>query len=89
MQAYEKPEPTIPRVAGHHQDWVQAIRSGEQAGSNFDYGGPLTELALLGIIATRMAGRKLAWDGERAAFTNCDEANEMIRPPYRTGWSLE
>jgi len=89
MQAYKQPEPTIPRVkGGHHQDWLRAIKEGKQAGSNFDYGGPLTEIALLGIIATRMLGRKLEWDSDKARFTNCDEANQFINPPYRQGWIL-
>jgi len=89
MKAYKRPEPTIPRVkGGHHQDWLRAIKQGKKAGSNFDYGGPLTEIAQLGIIATKMLGRKLEWDGENMRFTNCDEANELINPPYRQGWTL-
>ncbi|MFZ2147809.1 MAG: Gfo/Idh/MocA family oxidoreductase [Sedimentisphaerales bacterium] len=88
MRAYEQPAQTLPRVQGHHKDWLDAIKNNTQAGSNFDYGGPLTELALLGIIATKMLGRKLQWDGENMRFTNCDEANQFINPPYREGWTL-
>jgi len=88
MQAYQKPKPTIPRVEGHHQDWLQAIREGRPAGSNFDYGGPLTEIALLGAIAIRFPGTKLEWDAENMRFTNCDEANQYVDPPYREGWTL-
>jgi len=88
MKAYELPEPSIPRVRGHHDDWLQAIKNGGQAGSHFDYGGPLTELARLGIIAMQMLGRKLEWDGQNMRFTNCDEANELINPPSRKGWTL-
>ncbi len=88
MQAYKPPERTLPRVQGHHQDWLQAIKNKARAGSNFDYGGPLTELALLGIIATRMLGQKLEWDSEKMRFTNCPEANQFINPPYREGWTL-
>jgi predicted dehydrogenase len=88
MKAYKLPAKTIPRVKNHHQDWLQAIRSGGKAGSNFDYGGPLTEIALLGIIATRMLGRKLAWDGQAMRFTNCPEANALLTPASRAGWTL-
>ena len=88
MKEYKRPEPTLPRVKGHHQDWLNAIKNGGQAGSNFDYGGPLTELARLGIIAMQMLGRKLEWDSENMRFTNCDEANQFINPPYRQGWTL-
>lgn len=88
MREYERPEPTIPRVPGHHQDWLQAVREGRQAGSNFDYGGPLTEIALLGAIAIKSPGTKLQWDADKMCFTNCDEANPYVAPPYRQGWSL-
>jgi len=88
MKAYKQPEPSIPRVKSHHDDWLQAIKNGGQAGSHFDYGGPLTELARLGIIAMQMLGRKLEWDGQNMRFTNCDEANELINPPSRKGWTL-
>jgi len=88
MKAYKQPSQTLPRVKGHHQDWLEAIKNKKQAGSNFDYGGPLTEIAQLGIIATKMLGQKLEWDGENMRFTNCDEANQFIASPYRQGWTL-
>ncbi len=87
MQEYEPPEPTIPRVPGHHADWVLAIREGRPAGSPFHYGGPLTELGLLGVIAIRFAGHKLEWDAEAMRFTNCDDANQWVDPPPREGWA--
>jgi predicted dehydrogenase len=88
MKAYSRPKESIPRVAGHHEDWLDSIRKGKQAGSNFDYGGPLTELALLGVIAFRMLGTELKWDGEKMRFTNCDEANQYVAPPLRKGWEI-
>ncbi len=88
MKTYERPEPTIPRVRGHHRDWLNAIKAGGQAGSNFDYGGPLTELARLGIIAMQRLGEKLEWDSEKMRFTNSAAANELINPPSRKGWQL-
>ena len=47
------PEEKIPRVKNHAWDWLEAIRTGRQAGSDFSYGGPLTQAALLGAIALR------------------------------------
>jgi len=88
MRDYKQPDKTIPRVKGHHQDWLTAIRTSGKASSNFDYGGPLAELALLGMIAIRFTGQKLQWDTEKMQFTNCSEANAFVDPPYRTGWSL-
>jgi predicted dehydrogenase len=88
MDAFQKPAKTIPRVKNHQWDWLDSIKTGRKAGSDFSYGGPLTELALLGVIAIKLPGTKLEWDGRKATFKNCAEANEFINPAYRTGWAL-
>src|SRR5208337_2352841 len=56
MQAYKRPARTIPRVpSGNHQrDWVDAIRNGRKAGSDFSYGGPLSELAIRGVMCVNV-----------------------------------
>jgi len=82
------PAKTIKRVKGHHQDWIDACKGGDPASSNFDYGGPLTEMVLLGIIAMRFKDEKLFWDSEKMEFTNSKKANELIKPAYRKGWTL-
>ncbi|RJP32298.1 MAG: gfo/Idh/MocA family oxidoreductase [Candidatus Omnitrophota bacterium] len=86
---YRKPPETIPRVKGdHQQDWVRACKEGKPAGSNFNYGGPLTELALLGVIATVLDKETLEWDSLNVKFKNIEKANRLLRSPYREGWSL-
>jgi predicted dehydrogenase len=82
------PTEKIPRVKGHAWDWIDAIRTGRKAGSHFDYGGPLTQVALLGLIAIRFPGQTLKWDDQAARFTNNQAANAYINPPYRRGWKL-
>jgi hypothetical protein len=88
MRAYRQPARTLPRVKDHFVDWLDAIKNGSRAGSDFDYGGPLTEIALLGIVATKRLGEKLEWDGPNMRFTNANEANPHLNPPYREGWTL-
>jgi predicted dehydrogenase len=88
MKAYKKPSPNLARVAGHELDWAAAIKEARKAGSDFSYGGPLTEIALLGVIAIKLAGRKLEWDADKMQFVNCPEADLHLNPPYRAGWSL-
>ena len=68
--------------------WADAIRNGRKAGSNFGYGGPLTQVALLGLIALRFPGQTLKWDDQKMRFTNNDAANAYINPAYRAGWKL-
>ena len=89
MRAYKLPAKTIPRVRGHHEDWLDSIRNRKPAGSDFAlYGGPLAEIALLGVIGFRMLGQELKWDARKMQFTNCPDANAFINPPYRKGWTL-
>jgi len=89
MDEYQRPPRTLPRLRGHQADWLEAIRKGTKAGSDFvSYGGPLTELAMLGVIAIRLPGTRLTWDAEAVRFTNSAAADELINPPYRKGWSL-
>jgi len=87
MAAYKRPPKTIPRVEGHHKDWIRACKTGKPACSNFDYAGPLAETVLLGNIAIR-TGKKLYWDGPKMKFTNVPEANEYVHQQYRQGWTL-
>ena len=82
------PAQMIPRVKSHAWDWLDAIRTGRQAGSNFEYGGRLTQVALLGAIAIRFPGQQLHWDAQARRFTNHRDANAFIRPHFRQGWSL-
>ena len=85
----DRPPKTLPRIKGsHEQDWIRACKDGKPASSPFAYGGPLTELLLVGVIAIRLPGEKLQWNGAEMKFTNNDRANELIHPAYREGWSL-
>ncbi len=84
---YRQPAEKIPRVKDHYTDWLDAIRGGRPATSNFDYGGPLTELGLLGAIAVRFPTQELAWDAEGAKFTNFADANQYLNTSYRPGWA--
>lgn len=72
---------------GMKAEWVQAIRGGPAALSNFDYAAMLTETILLGNVAMR-AGKKLEWDGPNLRVTNCPEAAQYIKRQYRQGWEL-
>jgi len=71
----------------HHRDWIRACRGFEPAGSNFDYGGPLTELAALGNLSSLMPGTELQWDAQRMTFPNHPEANQLLHFRYRDGWT--
>lgn len=84
---FKAPEPWIAPSLGHHQEWLHACKTGAPTLCNFDYSGSLVEHNLLGTVAFR-AGKKLQWDAENLKATNCPEADRLIRPPYREGWTL-
>jgi predicted dehydrogenase len=89
MQAYKRPEKTIPRVkGGHEQNWIDACKGSGKAVSNFDYAGPFAETVLLGNLAIWFAGQKLEWDGPNMRITNLEEADALVKPKFREGWSL-
>jgi len=83
MRELKLPPKTIPRVKGTHEgDWVRACKTGEPAGADFAYSGPLTETCLLGNIAKRVDARIL-WDPVHLKITNLPEANRYVRTEYR------
>lgn len=85
-----RPPRTIPRVKGSHEsDWIRACKDGEAACSDFSYGGPLTEMVLLGVAAIRVPNQRLEWDGDAMKFSNSEAANALLNPPYREGWQLK
>jgi hypothetical protein len=70
----------------HYHGWVDGCLSGVQPSDGFDYGTRLTEVALLGNIAVRFRGQKLAWDAEALRFTGHEDANRWVTKDYRDGW---
>jgi predicted dehydrogenase len=84
---YQTPEKTIPRVKGHHADWIQACKGGTPASGNFEYSAKLTEIVLLGNVALRCKKRVL-WDGPNMKATNAPEAAKFLKEEYRKGWDV-
>jgi hypothetical protein len=86
-EAYQLPPQTLTRSPGHQRDWIRACKGGEPACSNFNVSGPFAEWIAMAVIAARVEG-KLEWDSVRMRFTNSPEANRLVRPEVRKGWSL-
>lgn len=82
---YKRPPKTLPRVKGHHRDWLDAIKGGNPASANFEYGAALTEVGLLGLVAMRVQ-KKIYWDAKAVKATNAPEADKFIKENYRPGW---
>ncbi|MBM3334465.1 gfo/Idh/MocA family oxidoreductase, partial [Candidatus Sumerlaeota bacterium] len=80
-------EDLIPPSIGHHEEWIEACKTGKPTTCNFDYSGALVEHNLLALVAYRV-GKKLQWDAENLRATNAPEADKYIRRTYREGWLL-
>jgi predicted dehydrogenase len=87
MRKYKRPPKTLPRVKGHHRNWLDACKGKGRPSTHFDYSGPLTEFTLMGNVALR-AGKKLDLDWKKMKVTNEPDANKFIKPKYRDGWTI-
>lgn len=80
--------PILSPTNGHHRDWVDAIKGGPSASSNFEYGAHLTEITLLGVLSLRLGGKVIDWDAENMIAKGIPEAEVLIKEPVRRGWEM-
>lgn len=83
---YKRP---TPGSVDHYREFVEACRGNGKTSTPFSYSGPLTEMVLLGCLATRFPKATLKWDSEKLQFTNLSDANRFLRRTYRKGWEVE
>ncbi|MEI6240698.1 MAG: Gfo/Idh/MocA family oxidoreductase [Planctomycetia bacterium] len=88
------PKVDVEKSPGHFAEFVNAIKGGPPAVSNFPgYAGPLTETILLGNLAVWAAatpdvpGKKIEWDSATLVAKNAPEVEQVIRPRARAGWN--
>ena len=81
----------MPAVKGdnHYLQFVEAVRGNDKTSAPFSYSGPLTEMVLLGCLATRFEKTDLKWDTKGLKFSNNTKANEFVKKTYRKGFEVE
>jgi len=95
MAGAEPVDVEFPQSPGHFQEWIDAIKGGEPAMSNFpDYAGPLAEVVLAGNLAVWLAaepgqGQKIEWDSKNLKAGNVEGLETLIKPEYRQGYTLD
>ena len=87
-QDYKRPDKSLPRPSSHWNEWVDCANNHTRPSANWEYGGLLTELCLLGNIAIQFHGTRLEFDPVGKKFTHHQEANAMFQHPHREGWAL-
>jgi predicted dehydrogenase len=88
---YYKPrskDALIPSLGGFQEEWINACKGSLKTSCDFDSGGKLIEMMLLGLVAYR-AGKPIAYDGAAGKVTDNPEADALLRRQYREGWTLD
>ncbi len=75
-----------PGGTDHYLQYVEAVRGNGKTSAPFEFAGPLTEMVLLGCLATRFPKQTLEWDTDKMQVTNVKEANQFVRKIYRKGF---
>jgi predicted dehydrogenase len=79
---------SIPRSKGHHQNFVDAVKTRTQPESNLAYARDMTLPMHLGLISYRLGGKELFWNAEKEKFRKDKAANALLSREYRKGWNL-
>ncbi len=74
-----------PAVRRHMQDFLAAIASRGKPVADIEQGHISTASCILANLALKL-GRTLAWDADQGRILNDDEANALLRRPYREPW---
>ena len=83
---YKKP---TPGGANHYLQYVEAVRGNGETSAPFSYAGPLTEMVLLGCLATRFPKVPLQFDTATLKVSGHEMAQQFVRKQYRKGWEVE
>jgi len=79
----------IGQTHGIYRDWIDACRGAKpEILASFDNGGPLSEMLMLGNIATLFPGETLCYDPVAGKITSHADANQKLSYSYRDGWQL-
>ncbi len=86
----DKTEPRLekhvaPAIRYHMKDFLAAIDSRSKPVSDIEQGYISTASCILANNALTL-GRTLAWDSQKNAVVDDDEANRLLRRPYRQPW---
>jgi predicted dehydrogenase len=87
---HEKTEPRFERFAAaanraHQRDFLKAVAERARPVADIEQGHISSASCLLANIALKL-GRTLTWDPEKHQVVGDDEANRLLRRPYRAPW---
>ena len=74
-----------PAIRGHMQDFLAAIATRGKPVADIEEGHISTASCILANLAMQL-GRTLTWDPEKGEVAGDEEANRLLRRPYREPW---
>jgi hypothetical protein len=74
-------------TACHHQNWIQAIRTGSPVADGIESAFRSDMISQLSDLCIR-TGQSVRWDPEKETITGNDAARKMIRKPIRAPWGV-
>lgn len=74
-----------PAIRGHMRDFLAAVATRGRPVADIEEGHISTASCILANNARRL-GRTLTWDARKGQVVNDDEANRLLRRPYRAPW---
>jgi predicted dehydrogenase len=77
----------LPASDNHYRNWLDCIKTRQEPIEPVEVGHSTANICHCGNIAMRLK-RKLQWNPETETFVGDDEANQMLRRPYREPWNL-
>jgi hypothetical protein len=69
----------------HQQDFLKAIASRGKPVADIEQGYISSTSCILANLAMQL-GRTLEWDSQQQRIVNDEEANRLLRRPYRSPW---
>ncbi len=77
----------LPVSSNHYRNFIDAVKSRQDPIEPVEVGHHTASICHGGNIAMRLK-RKVRWDAASETFLDDDEANQMIRRPYRKPWAI-
>ena len=74
-------------TAGHHQNWVRAIRTGSPAVDNIESAFRSDMISQLSELCIR-TGQPVRWNPKKETIEGNDTARKMIKRPMRAPWGV-
>ena len=74
-----------PAIRHHMQDFLAAIDARSKPVADIEQGYISTTSCILANLSMKL-GRTLTWNSEAGQIANDDEANRLLRRPYRAPW---